>query len=171
MTQVVLYTSRWNDLTRQPVRGHSWLTEDEARRRYEASEGVEIVDALLRDPDGTPRPRWVMGSYGRVRLQFFTPAGAVRREVDYDLIDGRLWRWVTVDCTYADDEQHDQVEAVLSVEVSSRPDGTGTVSIDDSATGRRSVSRLTDVPTDGGWLDVPSFGEWGPLVDHGSGAS
>lgn len=171
MTQDVLYTSRWNDLTRQPARGHSWLTEDEARRRYESSQGVEIVDATLRDTDGTPRPRWVIGAYGRVRVQFFTPAGSVWREVDYDLIDGRLWRWITVDYTYADDGQHDQPDAVLTIEVSTRPDGTGTMSIDDTAAGERSVSEFTDVPTDGGWLDVPRFGDWKQLADPGPGAS
>jgi len=167
----VMYTTRWNDLTRRPNGGHTWLTLDEARRLYDSGEGVEIVDASTRDEDGTLRPLWVIGAEGRFRVQLYTPGGSVARSVDWDLIDGRLWRWVTREYVYPDDgTQYMEFDAVLALTTSARPDGTGSFTIRDKETGQTHVTEFTDVATDGYWLDVPAFAEWGPLVNASLGA-
>jgi len=33
------------------------------------------------------------------------------------------------------------------------------------------VTQFADVATDGYWLDVPTFGEWGPIVNATLGAA
>ncbi|WP_148234246.1 hypothetical protein [Cellulomonas flavigena] len=167
----VLYTTRWNDLTRRPLAGHSWITPDEARRRYDEAQGLEIVDASTRDEDGTQRPLWVVGAHGRFRVELLTPGGAVARSVDWDLVDGRLWRWVTVEYVYLDDDTaHVDSDATLELTTTARPDGTASFSMRDES-GESHVTQFDDVATDGYWLDVPAFGEWGPLVNATLGAA
>ncbi|UZN03054.1 hypothetical protein [Cellulomonas sp. S1-8] len=169
--QQVLYTTRWNRLTRKPTLGHSWLTEEDARRRYDNGEGLEIVDAAVRDADGTPRPVWFVGAYGRFRVQLFLPGGSVARNVDWDLVEGRLWRWVTTEYLYPDeDTQHPMSEATTVVETTTRHDGTASVTVSDES-GQTHATQFADVATDGYWLDVPVFGEWGPIVNATLGAT
>ncbi|MGH4000307.1 MAG: hypothetical protein ACRDTJ_22925, partial [Pseudonocardiaceae bacterium] len=46
---------------------------------------------------------------------FFDGHGTRWRRVDYDLIDGHLWRWITADHTYPDDSRRWAInEAVRS---------------------------------------------------------
>ncbi len=167
----VLYTTRWNALTRRPLAGHSWITPAEARRRYDGEQGLDIVDASSRDEDGTPRPLWVIGAYGRFRVQLFTPGGSVARSVDWDLVDGRLWRWVSSEWVYPDDDtRYRQAEATMMIQTSARPDGTASFSVRDES-GETHVTQFADVATDGYWLDVPDFGQWGPIVNATLGAA
>lgn len=162
----VLYTTRWNILTRRPIAEHSWITEEEARRRYEANEGVEIVEAAERDERGNPRARWVIGAYAGFRVQFLSPAGSVLRLVDWDLIDGRLWRWVTVDYNYPDDNRrYEMAESLLTIKTSARPDGTGSMSVSNKELEQTDVTHFSDVATDSYWMDVPAFGDWDRLTD------
>ena len=162
----VLYAERWNEVRRTAIRD-SWLTENEARRRHIEGELFLAIDAR-RDDVGELRPRWVMG-IGRsgVRVQFFTPGGgSIRRLIDYDARDGRLWRWITIDYVYPDDETfHEQFECRTMYTSSFEPDGTGTVDIDDKAKPMVDRARLTDAPVAGFWMGWPEFGHWDQLAD------
>ena len=168
MSSDVLYTTRWNDWTRRPIGGHRYLTEPEARQLYNGdSEGLEFVDAAVRDDEGLPHARWLLGiSDAGVRAQFFTPAGSIWRSTDYDLIEGRLWRWITRDYTYPDDtRRYDQDESTMMIESAFRPDGTGTVDLDDPAKPDVDRAHLEDAPVSGFWMDRPAFGHWDQLAD------
>ncbi|WP_182113856.1 MULTISPECIES: hypothetical protein [unclassified Actinotalea] len=169
MPDDVLYTTRWNELTREPVGGHRWLSEEEAHRAFESGKGIiEVVDAAARDADGTPRPRWVIGTSanGRARVRFFTPGGSVWRNIDYDEIDGRLWRWISVTYTYPDlDNRYMQGQALQIVKEKFQPDGTGTVRHDVKTEPEVDVYTMSDVPVAGFWLDRPRFGDWAALTD------
>ena len=134
MSEDVLYTSRWSSKSRVPVPGQRWLSVDEAREVYESGGVLEIVDAVERDEEGNPRARWVIGgsSTGRVRVRFFTPGGSVWRSTDYDVIDGRLWRWISVTYVYPDQEnRYYEFQTLRKITEEFRPDGTGTVEFDE----------------------------------------
>ena len=163
MDTEVLYTTQWNSLTRRPVLRHRWLTVDEAREAYESGSTLEIVDAAQRDEEGNPIARWVLGTgpSGRFRAQFFTPGGSVWRSTDYDAIDGRLWRWISVTYVYPDtDTRYLQFQYLRMITETFRPDGTGTVKFDERGDDVIHTAKLTDAPVDGFWLDRPAFGDW-----------
>ena len=167
MSDDVLYTTRWVSKVRKPFPGHRWLSVDEARAAYESGSKIEVVDAVERDTEGNPRPRWVigLGISGRVRVQFFTPGGSVWQLTDYDSIDGRLWRWITDTFVYPDQEAfYIQPQAVTKITAKFRPDGTGTVSFDERD-GMVNTARMTGSPVEGFWLDRPRFGDWADLTN------
>lgn len=168
MRDGVLYTTRYNLATRRPARDHAWVPPDEAERLVRAGEGIEVVDASRRDTDGALTPLWLVGlaASGAIRVQLLSPAGSVVRVSDYEVVDGRLWRSSSSDYDYADDSgRHRLAEAHLTVRTTRAPDGTGTLSIKDGASAPTHVASFTDIPTEGGWLDIPAFGDWGPVVD------
>lgn len=167
MTENVLYTTQWNDFTRRPVMRHRWLTEAEAREAFNGEEGVEVVDAVSRDADGNPIPRWVIGggASGRIRVRFFTPGGSNWRTTDYDAIDGRLWRWICITYVYPDqDTRYDLTQATRVIREEFRPDRTGSVQFDERD-GLLHKATITDAPVDGFWLDRPAFGDWTNLAN------
>ena len=175
MTQDVLYTDRWNDITRRPALGHEWLDVDTASSRYQSTTGIDVVDAPDRDTQGVPRPRWVLGigTSGRVRASFYTPAHSLWRQIDYDWTEGRLWRWITVDYTYPNDtDTFTEDEAVLDVQAEVRPDGTGDLAVVDRSTTpmRRLVTEFVGMARDTYWIDVPEFGNWAGLANPGPSA-
>jgi len=165
----VLYTTRWNTTTRRPIVGHRWLDEDEARGIYESGASMlEVVDAAVRDEAGVPRARWVLGlgPSGRVRAQFFTPAGSIWRSTDYDVIDGRLWRCISRDYTYPDNtHRYSQTDATMQIASTFHPDGTGTIDFIDHSKPDVDRARLTEAPVSGFWMDRPVFGQWDQLAD------
>jgi len=165
----VLYTTEWNDWTGHPMPGHRWLEEGEARAIYEGCTSMlEVVDAAVRDEARVPRARWVLGlsPSGRVRAQFFTPAGSIWRSTDYDVVDGRLWRWISRDYTYMDDSvRHGRSEATFQIASEFRPDGTGTIDFIDKSKPDVDRARLTEAPVSRFWMDRPVFGQWDQLAD------
>ena len=132
------------------------------------------MDARVRDADGRPRPAWAFGvGFRGVRVQFFTPGGgSIWREVDYDLRDGRLWRWVTTEYVYPDDERFYRRNRSTRIDTAKlEPDGTGFVDFNDKSKSTVDRARLTDAPVSGFWLDWPEFGHWEDLTnpDYGLG--
>jgi len=165
----VLYATRWSTKTRLPTPDSRWLEEDEARAIYESGASMlEVVDAAVRDEAGVPRARWVLGlgPSGRVRAQFFTPAGSIWRSTDYDVVDGRLWRWISDDYTYPDDaRRYVEFESTGHITATFRPDGTGTIDFIDHSKPDVDRARLTEAPVAGFWMDRPVFGQWDQLAD------
>lgn len=167
MSEGVRYTTRWVSKVRKPFPGHRWLTDEEARAAFEAGSGLDVVDAVTTDGEDNPVPRWVLGigASGRIRAQFFTPGGAVWRSIDYDSIDGRLWRWICVTYVYPDqDTRYRLAEATRVIEERFLPDRTGSVQFDERD-GLLNTATFTDAPVDGFWLDRPAFGDWTNLAD------
>ena len=167
MTEDVLYTTRWVSKVRKPFPGHRWLTPDEAREAWESGSNLEVVDAAERDAEGNPIARWVLGTgpSGRVRAQFFTPGGSVWRSTDFDVIDGRLWRWISRTFVYPDqDTRYLRSQSTRMITEEFRPDRTGTVQFDERD-GMLHTAKLTDAPVDGFWLDRPQFGDWSDLTN------
>jgi hypothetical protein len=115
------------------------------------------------------------GTSAGVRVQFFTPLGTLWRLIDYDFVDARLWRWITVDYQYPSDSKHwQQNEFAREIETSVRPDGTGDFTIVDT-TDPTSTPTTSSVPIevpvrDSYWLDRPAFGDWDRLADPGPSA-
>lgn len=171
MTQDVLYTTRWNGITRRPVADHEWLDADAARERYGVND-LDVVDAVTRDADGTPKPRWVMGiGQSGVRVQFFDAQMNVWHMVDWDRVDGRLWRWLTYDWEYTDATQsRAQRDAAVRAEAMIRPDGNGDIEIRDQRTGQTLETEFSGMASEVYWLDYPEFGDWAALADPGPSA-
>ena len=170
--QEVLYTTRWNQLTRRPTLGHAWVSPQEAAALYAGDAGIDVVDAGRRDPDGTPRPVWVIGASPGIgfRVQLFTPGGAVARLVDWQWRDGRLWRQTSSDYLYPDEHTaYRMAEATMIIGTYTHTDGAATLELVDES-GQAHVTEFADVVTEAFWVDVPEFGDWGPLVDATLGA-
>lgn len=167
MSESVRYTTRWVSKVRKPFPGHSWLTDEEARGAYASKTGLDVVDAVSSDADGNPIPRWVIGAgaSGRIRVSFFTPGGSNWRTIDYDAIDGRLWRWICWTYVYPDqDTRYRLTEATRVIKEEFRPDRTGSVQFDERD-GLLNKATFTDAPVDGFWLDRPAFGDWTNLAN------
>lgn len=178
MNTLVRYTERWNSLLMQPIAGCDWLSEKDARSLYEERPGPGVmVVGGTETQAGDFLPRWVIG-FGvgpGVRVQFFDEQGTLRRLIDYDGIEDRLWRWITVDYTYRDGVQRwSQRENIQKVKTSVNPDGTGWITTQEKADPRaRPVVTTTEilVPVqDSYWLDRPAFGDWAALAAPGPSA-
>jgi len=174
MTQDVLYTTFWSQKTRVPPPEVGWLDQEQARAQFGKGD-LQVVDAVHRDADGLARPRWIigLGTSGRVRVRFFDEHTTLWRLVDWDNVEGRLWRWITYDYTYAStDQQWSEKDSVLTEKASVQSDGTGyVVSVDKSTSpGRRHKTEFTDRASDAYWLDYPQFGEWAVLAQPGPSA-
>ena len=127
-----------------------------------------VVDAAEKRPTGDPQYRWVLGFSASdnptVRAQFFTPSRSLWRLIDYNNIDGRLWRWITLDYSYPDDSRrYSQFECTALYTSVFNPDGTGVVKINDKSAPEISQTTVSDAPVDGFWLDFPQFGDWANL--------
>lgn len=174
--QSVLYTTRWTNLTRRPMAGHDWVSVDEARRLYESETSLVVVDAEVRDEAGVPVPRWVigLGTSGRIRVQFFDASTTIWHLVDYDRIEGRLWRWITNDYFYEDTSATRSMgESTRTVKASVEVDGTGYVTVVDKAgrgPGQRQTTDFVGRASEAYWLDWPAFGDWSSLTDPGQSA-
>lgn len=162
-----LYVGRWNTKLRRPIPGFDWLSPEEAARRYTSKRGDLAVVEGYRDSDGDLRPRWVIGvAHNGARVRFFTPGGSIWRSTDYDAREGRLWRWITTEYAYADDDSfHRQNESVHMYRAKFEPDGSGFVEFTDVAISTVEVARMTEAPVSGFWMDWPEFGEWDLLAD------
>lgn len=170
VSEDVLYTTKWNDLTRRPIAGHRWLSTQEAQAAWDAGAavGIEAVDAAHRDPDGVPLPRWVLGgaATGGIRVQFFTPGGSIHRSTDFDDRDGRLWRWISVNYIYPDQtNRYFEPDCLEMITEEFNPDGTGRISYDIKTEPTVTVHNLTGAPVHGFWLDRPPFGHWTDLTN------
>ncbi|WP_460706490.1 hypothetical protein [Myceligenerans halotolerans] len=166
----MFYTTSWNDITRLPSGDSAWTPEDEARRLYEKKAGLTIVDASKCDADGAPFPRWVLGfgASRRVRAQFFDEHMTLVHMVDWNWIDGRLWRWLTYDWTYPNTTQHwEQNESVARALSGIEPDGTGYIELLHKQPRRELDIEFTDRAQDSYWVDYPEFGDWAALADPG----
>lgn len=172
--QTVRYTERWNDLLLQPIGGYEWIDASAARDLFEnePERGVMVVGGSEHELTGEFKPRWVLGFGAGVRVQFLDERGSLVRLIDYDVVEGRLWRWVTVDYVYRDAEQRwSRRDAVQKIETTVRPDGRGYLTTHDKTD--PASRRLTNtveivVPVkESYWLDWPAFGDWAGLATPG----
>ena len=173
----IWYCTRWNDLTRRPIAGYEWINERQARDRLERNEFIDVVESSTIGSDGLVNPRWVMGIAGLrgvaggARLEFHDGQGSIRRAVDYQIIQGRLFRSNVVDFAYSTDQQRWEMgQAIAGVEVTVDPDGTGTVERWE-ASGDQELTEFTGLDVSGHWLEVPEFGDWDALTDPGRSAT
>ena len=177
MTGPVWYCTRWNDLTRRPIAGCEWISEGQARDRFERNEFIDIVESSTIGSDGLVYPRWVMGIAGLrgvaggARLEFHDGQGSVWRAVDYQIVQGRLFRSNVVDLVYSSDQQRWEMDqAIRGVEVTVDTDGTCAVESWE-ASGDQKLTEISGLGVSGHWLDVPEFGDWDALADPGPSAS
>lgn len=166
------YTTRWNPRTGRPAAGHEWLSEAQARERFENGQELSVVRVeLRRESDGAVRGNWVIGFGGvGARVQWLSQKHTIIRINDYFKINGRLFRNISVDYEYADGERrYGLSESLVIRKMLIETDGTGSVLIDDKEHSRRKKIPITDYPTAGLWMDYPVFGDWEQLGDMGFG--
>lgn len=190
MTDMVRYTTGWNNLTNQPAADHDWIDASLARARFEQNEFIDVVESSSISKDGLVYPRWVMGVTafrgvaGGARVEFYDPNGSCWRAVDYDCLKGRLWRSSVTDRQYPDgpsspdaltsslDTQRWKLsDSIRTTRITVRPDGAAHFKIRDRTTGEKSLTNLTGLDVSAHWLDIPTFGEWDALTDPGRSAT
>ncbi|WP_448058441.1 hypothetical protein [Cellulomonas hominis] len=125
-----------------------------------------MVDASLRDENNRPHHRWVMGFHPGVRVRFFTPAGSLWRLIDYKYIDGRLFQQANVTYTYPDDtHRYDEDESTILVSARFKPDGSGSIEINDKSQPTVQRTRFKDADFSTFWMDWPAFEDWDQLAN------
>ncbi|WP_448058443.1 hypothetical protein [Cellulomonas hominis] len=125
-----------------------------------------MVDAAVRDENNLPHHRWVMGFHPGVRVQFFTPAGSVWRLIDYDNVDGRLFQQANVTYTYPDGTRRYRMgESTILVSARFKPDGSGSIEINDKSQPTVQRTRFKDADFSTFWMDWPAFEDWDQLAN------
>ncbi len=162
------YSDRWNSLTGTPTPEHRWLAENEARAAYRTRAYFEIIRVAEHIGSDAVRAHWVSGfSHGPwVRVQWFNRAQSLVRETDYNNLGGRLFRSVSADYRYQDDQRRcPRFESLAMVTVFYRPDGWMRIDHRDKVKKINRSAEKTGQPVDSLWMDFPAFGDWEQLGD------
>lgn len=173
MSTKVRYAEYWD--TSVPASEVVWITEDEARRRYESGEAFSAIGSSVARQE-SPLQRWTftVGASGNVRVAFFDRHGTHRRTIDYRAVDGMLWRRATFDLDYPDCERHyHRVRSTRRRKARFELDGHVRVEVTDKTVdpGTRDVFTNDDMTIPSFWMTRPSFGEWDELTDPEFGAA
>lgn len=179
MTEGYAYLGQWNSSTASPVPDNGWISAEEARQRFdEGTRRFDVVPASTHDAQGSGGPAvppWVLTCWegGRAcTVSFLTAGGSAWRVVEYEEEDGRLFRAVVHEYTFPDQEgRYRPKEAQLKTRGTFRPDGTGTVTVDDKSSPTVGRLSLDQVDVSGNWMPVPAFGAWELLTDPDDAAA
>jgi len=173
----VAYCIRWNEYLLQPIPMDEgeWISEDEARHRWEESlDPFTVIDLTRTHSSGRPQPHWTLQcAGGAVSVSHWNAALSDTRVGFYRNIEGRLWSNKASWWDYPDETQkHVYRDAVRRMSLYLKPDGTGTAHIFDAAWSTdelliRQFDQYRDV--DRFWLLRPEFGDWATLVDPATG--
>jgi hypothetical protein len=161
------YCTGWNDKLRKPILGEVWLTEDQARKRFE----VEHTNFQVLDPvalHGEP-PSFIIlvrpDEDGWQKSERYNTAGSLVVSADLRATDGRyfvtrVWSW-----TYPDADKWYSMSGSTSITtVTFEPDGTGTFTLKDKLEPANSMRmEARDIPVDDNWVDRFEFGDWDVL--------
>ena len=161
------YTTGWNSWTLRPKGGKVWLTEEEARRRFEEGDSYfHVIDPVaLR----AQHPSFILKigppPGGRLTSERYNPAGSVMVIADLRAEDGRYFVDQVTSWTYPDSvTRYDMDESTSITKVTFEPDGSGTFSLRDKlepANDMRLGAR--DIPVEDNWVDRFEFGQWDVL--------
>jgi len=175
----VAYCTRWNKSWLQPIPMDegAWISEDEARHRWEESlDPFTVIDLTRTHSSGRPQPHWTLQSSsggGGVSVSHWNAALSETRLGFRRNVEGRLWPNTTSWWDYPDETQkYDYRDAVRRMSLHLKPDGTGTARVFDAAWSTeelviRQFDQYRDV--DRFWLPRPEFGDWATLVDPATG--
>ncbi len=164
------YSDLWNDLTGAPIAEHRWLTEAEARAAFLSGVGLDVIRVSGHLSVDAVTPYWAAG-FGRgkaprVRVRWYNPSQSLVRMADYNNIDGRLFRGLSVDYRYPDDRhRYFQFDSLATVTVHYRPDGWMRIDHRDKVKKINRSAEKTGEPVDSLWMDFPAFGDWEQLGD------
>jgi hypothetical protein len=170
------YVEQWNAKVSLPILDKEWITEDTAREQYQSRRFDVVPGFVLEGQEQEPRvpAPWVLTVWSEgvsaFTSVFYTPGGSVFRTIEWKDEGERIFKWIVVDYTYADDDApHRLSDSTMIVNGKFNTDGTGTLTINDKS--KPTVDRLSmdHVDVSGNWLDRPVFGEWEPLLDPGLG--
>jgi hypothetical protein len=168
------YLGRWNFLLNRPIADEGWIDDVEAQRRYESGSGLfAAVDARARNGAA---PKFVIEvSPSKVdpgfRAIFLNDAASIVEVITYKTVDGRLFKWISVNYEYPDETtKYELDESTIIVKGKTSPSGDGLLTVNDKSKPTVEKISFRDVPTDDLWLPVPKFGEWANLTKRRSGS-
>lgn len=166
----VAYTTGWNPLMNAPLEGEVWLSEDEARERFDSGTGFfQVIDAV-----GTrgEAPSFILeirpySEHGWLKAARYNGAGSVVVSVDIRPREGRYFVDRVFSWTYPDAAASYQMNESTSITTATfEPDGTGTLTVRDKldpANDMRVEAR--DIPVAEHWVDRFGFGQWDVLLE------
>lgn len=166
----VRYTTGWNPKLRKPLLGRVWLTEDEARIRFDSSEGgFQVVDARAEAGDV---PSFLIGwapysDQGWLGVTTYGASGSNVVHVDIRPRDGRYFVDRVTRRTYPDEERyHSLLDALTITTTTFEPDGSGTLTVVDKLERENNLRmEARDIPVAEHWIDRFPFGRWGVLLN------
>lgn len=180
MPETYAYLGAWNDWLNKPILDEGWFDEVEARARYESMrEHFEVVPyAVFECQSQGPRPGtpWTVRFYSegdtRFKSTFFDDYGSIYRVIWYALVDERLFKSEITEYTYDynhDPGRRDEDECVLITNGLFRPDGTGTLRINNKSEPTIQQLSIDQIDVSAHWLDIPEFGHWDQLSNPSFG--
>lgn len=156
----VRYPERFEIHRLEALGENPYLTDDDARRRYEDGKGLSVVAA------STP-PTWFLDvsvRRHRFSVTFYAPTKTPIRRVGWEETDGRLLRRSAVDLFYPEGDPGRRVPHSQLLRVEHRWYADGVVHIERSSPIDEDLVTEISAPQELRWLDVPAFGDWGPVT-------
>ena len=164
------YLGSWNFLLNRPIASDGWINDAEAQRRYESGSGLfAVVDA---DAGNGVAPKFVLEvSPSKVdpgfRAIFLNDAMSIVEVITYKTVDGRLFKWISVNYEYPDETtKYELDESTMIVKGKTSPSGDGLLTINDKSKPTVEKVSFRDVPVDDRWLPIPTFGDWRNLTNR-----
>ena len=152
-----LYGWAWHPELRKPIKE---LSEKQARARFE--KGPQLGVTALPEPGGVPIYTITMSAGAQdVRVHRYDEQGSETANIDYTVLDGRLFLEEAAEWLYADDGQfHDFLGAKASRSYVFKPDGTAKLRSRMTDAEAETVEEFSDVDVSDHWIDPLTWGDW-----------
>ena len=163
------YTTGWNDDLCEPLLGEVWLSEAEARDRFENQHiYFQVLEAVALQGKPSAFLLEIRSSdAGRIAVHRYNSAGSIIVKVDLRPEEGRYFCDQVVSWTYPDTStRYDMDESTSITAVTFEPDGTGTLTVRDKLDPVNDVRmEARDIPVAEHWVDRFEFGAWDVLLN------
>jgi hypothetical protein len=158
-----LYGWDWQPRLRQPVKE---LTEDEARTRFE--DGPQLGVTAVAEPGAVPLYTLTMSGQAQdVRVARYDEHGSVVAQLDWTVVEGRLWLEEAAEWVYPDDgEFHDLGAALAFRSYYFEPDGTVELRSRLQDAEAETVEQFSDVDVSDHWTEPLTWGDWDRVGLH-----
>ena len=166
------YMDQWNPRSLRPLGGRPYLSESEARERYERDGNA--FDVIPEPASETGVPAWHMRVFtgdGSFKVKHYNKHGATTRVVGFRIREGQLRNDSVIDYFYPDGEEARRGTITSSIITTYiEPDGTSKIIYSNVIPGQEYTEERRGVPVDSYRASRPEFGQWEELANPNYGS-